>query len=210
MIGEGRMPERVTLVAAEVRERRAGGAGLRLAWGVADSPFGRCSVGWGARGICCVGFHDGADPRGPDAWPRADWKRDDAGAAERVAAMFGRGALPEVWVAGTDFQIRVWRELARIPEGRVTTYGAVASALGAPSAARAVGAACGANPVAWIIPCHRVVRACGDFSGYHWGDARKRAMLEREGAIAAGGRCRWAERPGDLTARGFARTVPPR
>ena len=91
-----------------------------------------------------------------------------------------------LYVRGTQFQLEVWRALLEVPPGEVTTYGRLAGALGRPGAARAVGAAVAANPVAHLIPCHRVVRASGELGGYRWGVERKRAMLEREGAGAAG------------------------
>jgi AraC family transcriptional regulator, regulatory protein of adaptative response / methylated-DNA-[protein]-cysteine methyltransferase len=97
----------------------------------------------------------------------------------------GRTPLP-LYVRGTDFQLQVWKSLLEVPPGDVTTYGGLAEAVGRPGAARAVGGAVAANPVAYLIPCHRVVRASGDLGGYRWGVERKRAMLEWEKAGAAG------------------------
>ena len=91
-----------------------------------------------------------------------------------------------LYVRGTDFQLQVWRALLEVPPGELTTYGRLAEAVGRPGAARAVGAAVAANPVAYLIPCHRVVRASGELGGYRWGVERKRAMLEWERAGAAG------------------------
>jgi O-6-methylguanine DNA methyltransferase len=93
-----------------------------------------------------------------------------------------------LYVRGTDFQLQVWKSLLEVPPGEVTTYGRLAEAVGRPGAARAVGAAVAANPVAYLIPCHRVVRASGDLGGYRWGVERKRAMLDWEKAGAAGRR----------------------
>ena len=90
-------------------------------------------------------------------------------------------------VRATAFQIRVWQELRRIPRGETRSYGAIASAIGAPTAARAVGAACGRNPVAVVVPCHRAVGANGSLTGYRWGVAGKRRLLEIEGAVESGG-----------------------
>jgi AraC family transcriptional regulator of adaptative response/methylated-DNA-[protein]-cysteine methyltransferase len=89
-----------------------------------------------------------------------------------------------VFVKGTDFQLRVWRALLRIPSGRLTTYGQLAAAIGAPSAARAVGSAVGSNELAWLIPCHRVIRQTGAAGEYRWGAVRKRAMLAWEASAA--------------------------
>jgi O-6-methylguanine DNA methyltransferase len=99
----------------------------------------------------------------------------------------GRTPLP-LYVRGTDFQLQVWKSLLEVPPGDVTTYGGLAEAVGRPGAARAVGGAVAANPVAYLIPCHRVVRASGELGGYRWGVERKRAMLEWEKAGAAGRR----------------------
>jgi AraC family transcriptional regulator of adaptative response/methylated-DNA-[protein]-cysteine methyltransferase len=89
----------------------------------------------------------------------------------------------KVFVKGTDFQLRVWRALLRIPSGKLTTYGQLASAVGAPSAARAVGSAVGSNELAWLIPCHRVIRQTGMAGEYRWGAVRKRAMIAWERPI---------------------------
>jgi len=104
--------------------------------------------------------------------------------AERAFDTTARSAerpLP-LLVQGTNFQVQVWRALLAIPEGTATTYGDLASALGRPKAARAVGTACGSNRIAWLIPCHRVLRESGALGGYAWGLERKRAMLAWEGA----------------------------
>jgi AraC family transcriptional regulator of adaptative response/methylated-DNA-[protein]-cysteine methyltransferase len=85
-----------------------------------------------------------------------------------------------IHVAGTEFQVRVWRELMRIPMGGTVSYGELAAAIGNPNASRATGSAVGANPVSFLIPCHRVIRATGETGRYHWGAGRKRAMLEWE------------------------------
>jgi len=88
-----------------------------------------------------------------------------------------------LYVRGTDFQLQVWRALLEVPPGEITTYGRLAEAVGRPGAARAVGGAVAANPVAYLIPCHRVVRTSGELGGYRWGVERKRAMLEWERAL---------------------------
>jgi AraC family transcriptional regulator, regulatory protein of adaptative response / methylated-DNA-[protein]-cysteine methyltransferase len=103
-----------------------------------------------------------------------------AGTALASEASSRPGPL-SLYLKGTDFQLHVWRALLEVPTGSVTTYGRLAAALGRPGAARAVGGAVGANPVAYVIPCHRVVRATGELGGYRWGVERKRAMLEWEG-----------------------------
>jgi AraC family transcriptional regulator of adaptative response/methylated-DNA-[protein]-cysteine methyltransferase len=94
-------------------------------------------------------------------------------------------APPRLWLRGTNFQIKVWEALMHIPPGRLASYGALAAAIGEPRAARAVGRALADNPVGWLVPCHRVIRASGRFeTGYRWGSARKRAMIAWEAAQA--------------------------
>lgn len=111
---------------------------------------------------------------------------DDPDVAAVLDAVDGTGPLPPVDLRGTAFQLDVWAALQRVPAGRTVSYAELAAASGHPSATRAVGTACGANPVAVLVPCHRVLRADGTLGGYHWGTARKAALLRREGAAAAG------------------------
>ena len=114
----------------------------------------------------------------------------EAASADAVAAYYGgdSSALGEVRIgpAGTDFRVRVWEALRAIPAGEVRTYGAVATDLGSPGASRAVGAACGANAIALFVPCHRVTGANGALTGFAWGTAVKRSLLEREAGRASG------------------------
>jgi AraC family transcriptional regulator, regulatory protein of adaptative response / methylated-DNA-[protein]-cysteine methyltransferase len=121
--------------------------------------------------------------RGGTGTASADGPSDPAGTPSLASSPTDPLSL---YVRGTGFQLQVWRALLEVPPGQVTTYGRLAEALGRPGAARAVGSAVAANPVAYLIPCHRVVRASGDLGGYRWGVERKRAMLEWEGAGASG------------------------
>ena len=188
--GPGRLHDLcVSLEAASPGEIQSGGAGLTVRWGVAASPFGTAAVGETERGLCLLSFLEGdAVPGGIESqWPGAVWIRDDGLAARRLASLFRRPASPGVlraWVRGSAFQVRVWRALLAIPPGALSSYGRLAEAIGRPGAARAVGAAVGANPVAVLIPCHRVIRETGAVSGYRWGVGRKRAILAWEGAMA--------------------------
>jgi len=176
---------RVTIAESSPGEVRAGGAGMRVEWGLAESPFGLCSIAWSGRGVCHLAFHDQA-PGAPDAlralWPQAALSRSDRSAGRMVREIFLRKTAGRisVFVSGTAFQRKVWRALLRIPWGSMEPYSSIAFAIGHPAAARAVGSACGANPVAWLIPCHRAVRANGIANGYRWGAERKRAMLAAE------------------------------
>ena len=120
-------------------------------------------------------------------WPQAVFSEDTNETATTIEAMFYRKPstlLPlSLFVQGTNFQINVWQALLNIKEGEVASYGEIAKIMGKPKAARAVGTAIGANPVAFIIPCHRVIRQSGSLGGYRWGVTRKHAMLAREAAI---------------------------
>jgi AraC family transcriptional regulator of adaptative response/methylated-DNA-[protein]-cysteine methyltransferase len=167
---------------------RAGGRGERIAYDVVDSPLGRLLVAATARGVCALRFGDDAALRRELAaeFPRATLVPDPAAVAPYVAAvrayLTGGLLLPDVPLdlRGTLFQQRVWAALREIPAGETRSYAAVARALGQPSAARAVARACAANPVAVLVPCHRVVRGDGGLSGYRWGVERKRALLALE------------------------------
>lgn len=173
------------LVAATADEIKARGAGMTLRAGIAESPFGHCLIGDSPRGICCLSFFDTGDKKAAmaelrDVWPLADGVWDPSHARSLADGIFESGRGMRVFVAGTDFQVRVWRELMRIPMGGTISYGELAKAIGNPSASRATGSAVGANPVSFLIPCHRVIRANGETGHYHWGAERKRAMLNWE------------------------------
>ena len=168
-------------------EYKAGGAGLSLSHGFAQSPFGRIHAATSDRGLAYLAFVDGSDERAitelKRRWPRAALSRDDAPVARIARQAFaqreGRIVLAPV---GTNFQVKVWQALLELGSRGPTSYGELAKAIGSPGASRAVGQAVGANPVAWLIPCHRVLRRDGALGGYHWGVERKRAMLAWEHA----------------------------
>lgn len=162
-------------------EYALGGAGLRIGWALAPTPFGEALVMATDRGICGIGFTDetGFDAAMEDLtrrWPRAEYHPDPS-----VAALLDLSEVP-LHLMGAPFQIKVWEALLRIPTGHVTTYSTVAEAIGSPKAVRAVGTAIGRNPVSWLIPCHRALRKTGELGGYHWGLPRKRSMLAYEAA----------------------------
>lgn len=190
--GPGRLHDLcVSLEAATPGEIKSGGAGITIHWGIAESPFGPCLLGETARGICLLSFleEETAPSDLESSWPHAIWIRDDERATRRVDALFRLtpDAAPlRAWVRGSAFQIRVWRALLEIPPGALSTYGRLAAAIGKPGAARAVGTAVGSNPVAFLIPCHRVIRETGAISGYRWGVGRKRALLAWEGTRNGG------------------------
>jgi AraC family transcriptional regulator of adaptative response/methylated-DNA-[protein]-cysteine methyltransferase len=190
--GPGRPHDlRVKLEAAPPGERKAGGAGWHISFGLADSPFGTCLIAENPRGICYLGFMDNAAGK-PAAgllhnrWPNAALQRDDTVAGRLAERIFNRhpssGQPLRAHVRGTAFQLRVWRALLTIQPGMLVSYGRLAGLLGNPGAARSTGTAIGQNPLAYLIPCHRVVRESGLTGGYHWGIDRKRAMIIRESA----------------------------
>jgi len=173
---------------------KQGGDGVDIAYGVHPSPFGPCFVGQTERGICALGFaHDHEIDAGAVCaefvrrWPAARFREDRAATEPVVARIFDdqewTGAEPlRLAVCGTNFQLKVWEALLRIPPGRITSYHALAQALGLPRSARAVGGAVAANPISYLIPCHRVIRRSGLISNYEWGRPRKRVMLGWEAA----------------------------
>ena len=190
--GPGRLHDLcVKLEAATPGDVKSGGAGWTIHFGFAESPFGIAAVGESARGLCHLSFVDNADRQAAllglqSNWPAAAVRRDDEWAGVRLSEIFqsgarARGTLPlKAFVKGTRFQIQVWQALLNIPPGEVSTYKRLAKAVGSPRAMRAIGTAVGANPIAYLIPCHRVIRESGMLGGYRWGLPRKRALLARE------------------------------
>jgi len=186
--GPGRLHDLfVTHEAMSPGEWKAGGEGLTLAYGFHPSPFGIALVIATLRGLAGLAF---ADPGEEEStlddmrrrWPRAQFREDRT----RTATFAHRIFDPKLWqrdrplrvvMIGTDFEVRVWETLLKIPMGRATTYSDIATKIRAPKAARAVGAAVGKNPISFVVPCHRVIGKGGDLTGYHWGLTRKRAML---------------------------------
>lgn len=165
-----------------------GGQGWTILTGCGPTPFGRACLARTPLGISHLAFAADQDEeaavwaRLQRDWPEARLQRDDRAAAQELGKIFSwpAGGAYALCVQGTVFQRRVWQALTEIPPGRTISYAALAAGLGMPRAARAVGAAVGRNPVAWLIPCHRVVWTGGGLGGYHWGVARKRAMLDWE------------------------------
>lgn len=187
--GTGRLHDLfVSLDAMTPGEVGASGDGVVVRVGVHPTPFGPATVGVTDRGICAVYFAADAVEEVSADWPGARVVRDQDGtleAAGRIAAALtdslGRDPVRLV-VRGTNLQVQVWRALLRIPPGRTVSYGHLAAEVGRPRAVRAVASAVGRNPVSFLIPCHRVLRASGALGGYRWGLDRKRAMLAAEQA----------------------------
>ena len=198
--GPGRLHDLcVKLDAATPGEVKAGGEGLSMTFGFAESPFGRCLLAESPRGICYLAFADPGDGQAvlsglKDCWPRAALQRDDAAAGRLSREVFRqqdatgkRRRTLRAFVQGSAFQVRVWRALLQIPPGTLVSYGQLAAALNRPAAARTVGTAIGRNPLAFLIPCHRVIRETGVLSGYRWGRDCKRAIVARESSTGPGG-----------------------
>ena len=168
---------------------KAGGAGESLRYAVADSPLGRVLVATTERGLCAVLFADSdaeAAAELRERFPQAVMRRDDQGLGEAVSFVLGRlresptAAVLPFHVRATAFQQRVWQALLAIPRGQTRTYAEIARAIGSPRAVRAVGTACGANLLAVVVPCHRIVGSDGKLTGYRWGLKRKKRLLEME------------------------------
>jgi AraC family transcriptional regulator, regulatory protein of adaptative response / methylated-DNA-[protein]-cysteine methyltransferase len=186
--GPGRLHDLfVTHEAMSPGEWKTGGEGLGMHFGFHPSPFGKALVIATERGLAGLAFADAGGEAAALAdmqrrWPAASYEED----AARTQALAQRIFDPKLWRAdrplrvvliGTDFEVRVWQTLVSIPLGKATTYSGIAQHLGKPTAARAVGAAVGKNPISFVVPCHRVLGKRGDLTGYHWGITRKCAML---------------------------------
>ncbi|MEL6946324.1 MAG: bifunctional helix-turn-helix domain-containing protein/methylated-DNA--[protein]-cysteine S-methyltransferase [Pseudomonadota bacterium] len=189
---------------------KAGGEGLTLSYGFHPSPFGEALIMATDRGLAGLAFADGEGVESAGRhdgnrlsftrqhamedmmkrWPKATYVEHQAATAPYAQRIFN----PDHWrqeeplrvvFIGTDFQIRVWEGLLKIPLGEATTYSDLAGDLGKPKASRAVGAAVGRNPISFVVPCHRVLGKSGKLTGYHWGLTRKRAMLGWEAGVVA-------------------------
>lgn len=177
----------VSFEAVTPGEAKASGAGLSLRWGVHPTPFGAALLCVSARGICFLSFlgEGGAGAelaRAGARWPEAQFTPDSEATAPLAEAAFRGGASLAVHVSGTNFQVKVWEALLQVSPGRLVDYRFLGRAIGSPAAVRAVGNALAANPVAYLIPCHRVIRSTGAFNDYSWGGERRRAMIGWEAA----------------------------
>ncbi len=175
---------------------KARGKGLTIRYGFHASPFGVCLVMLTRHGLSGLAFADAGSEAAAlndmtRRWPNAAYVQDSAATADVAGLIFDparwqAGKRLKVVFIGTDFEIRVWEALLRIPLGGLTTYSDIAGHIGKPKAARAVGAAVGRNPVSFVVPCHRVLGKSGGLCGYHWGLTRKRAILGWEAGLQQG------------------------
>jgi AraC family transcriptional regulator, regulatory protein of adaptative response / methylated-DNA-[protein]-cysteine methyltransferase len=186
--GPGRLHDLfVTHEAMSPGEWKSGGEGLDMRYGFHPSPFGTALIMATPRGLAGLALADAGKERTVLAdmkrrWPKAKYAEDAAATAPLARRIFDptqwRAEQPlRIVLIGTDWEVRVWEALLKIPMGRLATYSAIAGKVCTPAAARAVGAAVGKNPICFVVPCHRVVGKSGDLTGYHWGITRKRAML---------------------------------
>jgi AraC family transcriptional regulator of adaptative response/methylated-DNA-[protein]-cysteine methyltransferase len=185
----------VTHEAMSPGEWKSGGEGLQLRYGFHPCPFGTALVITAPRGLAGLALADIGKERAAlkdmkRRWPKATYIEDQSATAPVAARIFD----PKLWrpdqplrvvLIGTDFEVRVWETLLKIPMGRFATYSGIAGHIDKPNAARAVGAAVGKNPVCFVVPCHRVIGKSGELTGYHWGLTRKRAMLGWEAGKVA-------------------------
>lgn len=191
--GPGRLHDLlVTTEAMSPGEARRAGHGLTIEYGFGMTPFGDCVVAWTPRGLCFLGFcenksHEQAVHEISRQWPAAKLTLRPRLAAQHLQEVFaGSTDAPlRVWLHGSPFQLRVWQALLEIPAGANCTYAQIASHLGQPRAARAVGSAVGSNPVSWLIPCHRVITSLAKPGGYRWGIDTKLAIIGYEAARAS-------------------------
>lgn len=170
-------------------EYKNGGEQLRINYSFAESPFGNIIVASTAKGICHLAFADDekeALQQLQSQFPKAEFRQVVDTIQQNALFIFTQDwknlSKIKLHLKGTPFQIKVWEALLKIPMGDVSTYSSLASGIGNPNASRAVGTAIGDNPVAFLIPCHRVIRSTGEFGNYHWGSTRKTAMLGWEAA----------------------------
>jgi len=185
-------------------EYKSKGEGVTIRYGIHLTPFGKCLIGLTERGICHLGFVQGSEGDAIDNlvsdWKEAKMIEDYRATAALVGPIFDLrfntrikpltpfGTIPllpkrtglALHLRGTNFQLKVWEALLQIPAGSVSTYEGIASHIGNPNAVRAVGTAVGHNPIAVLIPCHRVIRKAGEFGKYRYGALRKKALLARE------------------------------
>ena len=205
MSGAGRLHDCfVSLVAMTPAEYRDGGRGLTIQYGTGQTPFGTALIAFTTRGVCMLEFLNQAGDTDTEnapqeemrerarailenAWPAATYVENSDKAARQLGAIFGHGQVSAdkgivLHTRGTNFQIRVWEALLQLPAGYSVNYDTLAAHLNIESGARAVASAVSRNPVAYLVPCHRVIRKSGEIGQYRWGSVRKHAMLGWEAA----------------------------
>lgn len=170
-------------------EYKNGGNNLSINYSFAESPFGNLIVASTLKGVCYMAFNDHETSALHDLnqkFPNATFKRKLDLIQQNALFIFQNdwSKLPEIklHLKGTDFQLKIWETLLKVPMGKLSTYGNIAEQIGNPNASRAVGSAIGSNPVAFLIPCHRIIQSSGNIGGYMWGNTRKTAIIGWESA----------------------------
>jgi AraC family transcriptional regulator of adaptative response/methylated-DNA-[protein]-cysteine methyltransferase len=166
------------------------GRGVEIRWSVQETPFGSCLIAVTDRGLCHLAFLNSeshsqqAFEELKEKWPQGQFVENAKEPARTAKMIFGGdGGKLSILLGGTAFQLKVWEALLKIPSGHLASYSDIAKAIGAPGASRAVGTAIGQNSIAYLIPCHRVIRETGELGGYRWGSERKCALLAWESAL---------------------------
>lgn len=152
-------------------------------FGFHATPFGECCIAFSNDGIFALTFPENKQSAYADLdhrFPETDFHQNDEKAARLVRQIFEKGEKPNLNPIGTEFQLSIWNALQQVPKGKTSTYAQIAEAIGRPKAVRAVGTAIGANPIAFLIPCHRIIRTDGGLGGFRWGLDCKKRMLEWE------------------------------
>ena len=178
----------VTLEAVTPNEYKTGGENVEIAYGFHETPFGKCFIAVTERGICGLSFIQTDNELAvfndfKKKWSNADFEKNEMKTALIINQIFNTppsvSSTPKLHllVKGTNFQVKVWEALLKIPTGGLSTYQTIAELAGSPNAVRAVGTAVGSNPIAYLIPCHRVIRKEGKIGEYHWGENRKKALI---------------------------------
>jgi AraC family transcriptional regulator of adaptative response/methylated-DNA-[protein]-cysteine methyltransferase len=169
-------------------EYKNGGKNLDIGYSYTSSPFGDLIIASTAKGICYMAFHEDKNLALSllrDIFPNATFEQRSDHLQRSALSIFQNDPADlqqiRLHLKGTDFQLKIWNTLLRIPMGQLTTYSKIAERIANPKASRAVGSAIGSNPVAFLIPCHRVIQSGGNFGGYMWGNTRKTAMIGWEG-----------------------------
>ncbi len=189
--GPGRLHDLfVSVEAMSPGEFKRQGHGVEIRWSIQESPFGPCLIAVTDRGLCHLAFLDSElNPQQAleglkKKWPQAQVVEKVKETAQTAKMIFeGQGEKLSILLGGTAFQLKVWEALLRIPSGHLASYSDIAKAIGTPGASRAVGTAIGQNSIAYLIPCHRVIRETGEFGAYRWGGERKCALLAWESAL---------------------------
>jgi AraC family transcriptional regulator of adaptative response/methylated-DNA-[protein]-cysteine methyltransferase len=178
----------ITIEGMSPAEYKHGGASLEINYSFAKTPFGCMIVASTTKGICMMAFHDDqtrAFQELTTTFPKATFTKTIDPIQQNALSIFRYrdNILPNIklHLKGTEFQLKVWNSLLKIPKGQLSTYGTIAHEIGHPKVARAVGTAIGSNPIAYLIPCHRVIQSSGSLSNYRWGTIRKTAMIGWEG-----------------------------